>query len=42
MICFQEEGQKMKWSKCPPLVKEFYKEDPEIKNMDPEAVKKFR
>ncbi|PNF17555.1 hypothetical protein B7P43_G15556 [Cryptotermes secundus] len=37
-----EEAQKERWSKCPPLHKDFYIEDPEVANMLPEEVQRFR
>ncbi|XP_023719255.1 uncharacterized protein LOC111870865 isoform X3 [Cryptotermes secundus] len=37
-----EEAQKERWSKCPPLRKDFYIEDPEVANMLPEEVQRFR
>ncbi|XP_054276389.1 probable ATP-dependent RNA helicase DDX43 [Macrosteles quadrilineatus] len=37
-----EEGQKQKWANLAPLIKEFYKEDPEVKHMDPEFVAQYR
>nr|QOS47394.1 DEAD-box DDX43 [Locusta migratoria] len=37
-----EEAQKEKWSKLPPMIKNFYQEDPEVANMSPEHVAKYR
>ncbi|KAJ4428936.1 hypothetical protein ANN_25932 [Periplaneta americana] len=41
-ILLQEEAQKERWSKCPPLLKDFYIEDPDVANMIPEEVERFR
>jgi hypothetical protein len=38
----QEEAQKERWSKCPPLLKDFYVEDPVVAGMLPEEVQRFR
>jgi hypothetical protein len=38
----QEDAQKERWNKCPPLRKDFYIEDPEVANMLPEEVHRFR
>ncbi|XP_066995104.1 probable ATP-dependent RNA helicase DDX43 isoform X2 [Anabrus simplex] len=37
-----EEAQKERWSKCPPLDKDFYVEDPDVADMNPEEVSQFR
>ena len=37
-----EEAQKVKWAKCPPLVKDFYSEDPDVKALSPGQVAEFR
>ena len=38
----QEEAQKERWSKLPKLLKDFYEEDPDVANMLPEEVERFR
>jgi len=38
----QEEADKERWSKLPKILKEFYEEDPDVANMLPEEVKRFR
>ena len=37
-----EESQKARWAKCPTLIKNFYKEHPEVTEMTPDTVKQFR
>jgi len=37
-----EESQKIRWAKCPTLIKNFYSEHPEVTEMRSEEVKKFR
>lgn len=38
----QEEENKRKWAELPPLMKNFYKEDPAVTNMSPEKVATIR
>jgi len=37
-----EEATKARWAKCPTLIKNFYKEHPEVTELSQEQVKKFR
>ncbi|XP_013139757.1 PREDICTED: probable ATP-dependent RNA helicase DDX53 [Papilio polytes] len=37
-----DQAQKEKWAKLPAIVKNFYKEDPEVANMSPKQVAKWR
>ncbi|XP_021914078.1 probable ATP-dependent RNA helicase DDX43 isoform X2 [Zootermopsis nevadensis] len=37
-----DEAQKERWNKCPPLLKDFYIEDPHVASMLPEEVQKLR
>ena len=37
-----EESQKARWARCPTLIKNFYREHPEVTEMTPENVKQFR
>jgi len=37
-----EEAQKERWSKLPKLLKDFYEEDPDVADMSPEEVERFR
>ncbi len=37
-----EVAQKAKWAKCPPLIKDFYEEHPDVTNMPKEEVAQFR
>lgn len=37
-----EEAVKERWAKCPPLVKDFYKEHPEVSKLTEEQVAQFR
>ncbi|KAG7309274.1 hypothetical protein JYU34_005215 [Plutella xylostella] len=39
---FYDEQQSERWSKLPPIIKDFYKEDPEVANMSSEEVKRWR
>ncbi|XP_061727461.1 uncharacterized protein LOC133532701 [Cydia pomonella] len=39
---FYEESQKERWSKLPPIVKDFYKEDPQVAAMSPAEVSRWR
>jgi len=38
----QEEAEKERWSKLPKLLKDFYEEDPDVADMLPEEVERFR
>ncbi|KAK7865543.1 hypothetical protein R5R35_010087 [Gryllus longicercus] len=37
-----EAAEKERWSHCPPLIKDFYKEDPEVAGMSSEMAEKIR
>merc|ERR1739848_635384 len=37
-----EEAQKLKWGKCPMLIKDFYEEHPTVTDMNPKQVADFR
>ena len=37
-----EEAQKIKWAKCPPLIKNFYLEHPDVTSLSPGQVAEFR
>jgi len=37
-----EEAQKIKWGKCPTLIKDFYEEHPTVTDMNPKQVADFR
>ncbi|XP_054747630.1 probable ATP-dependent RNA helicase DDX43 [Anastrepha obliqua] len=37
-----KEEKTKRWAKCPPLTKNFYKEDPEVANLTPEEVARIR
>lgn len=39
---FYEEHQQDRWSKLPPIIKDFYKEDPEVTAMPPDEVRRWR
>ncbi|CAK1545538.1 unnamed protein product [Leptosia nina] len=39
---YHDQQQQDRWAKLPPIVKDFYKEDPEVAAMPPEEVKRWR